>query len=104
MFSRHLQHFFRSLEFSYISNTFFTLILRFWNFKLPAIYIFKALTEGFDIKWQSLKCLHKINKMASAERLLVCTCFIAYYRYLLVSHPTKLNMYAALQNESGVSS
>jgi hypothetical protein len=42
--------------------------------------------------------------MASAERLLVSTCFIAYYRYLLVSHPTKLKMYAALQNESGVSS
>jgi hypothetical protein len=26
-----------------------------------------------------------------------------YYRHLLVSHPTKLNMYIALQNENGVS-
>jgi hypothetical protein len=35
--------------------------------------------------------------------MLVSTCFaIYYYCHLLVSHPTKMNMYTALQNENGV--
>jgi hypothetical protein len=44
------------------------------------------------------------HKMATAERLLVSKCFITYYyHHLLASHPTKLNMYTALQNENAVS-
>jgi hypothetical protein len=37
--------------------------------------------------------------------MFVSTSFVMlyYYRYLLVSHPTKINMYIALQNETGVS-
>jgi hypothetical protein len=41
--------------------------------------------------------------MASAERLLVSACFVMYFYYhQLVSHPAKMNMYIALQNENGV--
>jgi hypothetical protein len=40
----------------------------------------------------------------SAKTLLVSTYFVMYYyRHPLVSHPTKANMYFALQNENGVS-
>jgi hypothetical protein len=42
--------------------------------------------------------------MVSAERLLVSTYFITYCcHHPLVSHPTEMNMYIALQNENGVS-
>jgi hypothetical protein len=42
--------------------------------------------------------------MVSAEQLLVSTCSVMYYyRHPLVSHPTKMNIYIALQNENGVS-
>jgi hypothetical protein len=57
------------------------------------IYIFRALTEG--TVW---------HKMASAERLLVSTHFVTYYYcHPLVSHPTKMNIYIALQNEYCIS-
>jgi hypothetical protein len=55
----------------------------------------------------SLECLQKEqlrHKMASAGRLLVSTHFVTYCcHHLLVSHPTKMNMYTAFQNENGVS-
>jgi hypothetical protein len=36
--------------------------------------------------------------------LLVSTIFVMYYyHYALVSHPTKINMYTALENENSVS-
>jgi hypothetical protein len=38
--------------------------------------------------------------MVFAERLLVSTSFIMYYRHQSVSHPTKINIYIALQNEN----
>jgi hypothetical protein len=58
------------------------------------IYIFRALTEGTVL-----------TTIASAERLLVSTCFVMNrYHLLLVSHPTKTNTYTALQNENDVSS
>jgi hypothetical protein len=37
--------FFRPLQFPYAHSALFSSILRFQNFKLPAIYIFRALTE-----------------------------------------------------------
>jgi hypothetical protein len=38
--------------------------------------------------------------MASAKNLLLSTSFVTYYYpYLLVSRPTKTNMYIALQNK-----
>jgi hypothetical protein len=41
--------------------------------------------------------------MASTERLLVSACFVTYYyRHPLVSHPTKTNIYIALENKNGV--
>jgi hypothetical protein len=44
------------------------------------------------------------HKMASTEGLLVSTYFVTYYyHHLFVSHPTKMNIYIALQNENGVS-
>jgi hypothetical protein len=40
--------------------------------------------------------------MASAERLLVSTCFgMYYYHHLLVSHQTETNMYTTVQNKNG---
>jgi hypothetical protein len=45
-YSRHMQHFFRSLQFPCIHNVSFTSILRLWNFKFHAIYIFRAFREG----------------------------------------------------------
>jgi hypothetical protein len=52
-FTLHLQHFFRSLQFSYIHKALFTSVLRFQNFKFSSIYIFRALNRenSFDIKW-----------------------------------------------------
>jgi hypothetical protein len=42
--------------------------------------------------------------MASAGTLLVSTCFVVYsYHHPLVSNPTKTDIYAALQNENGIS-
>jgi hypothetical protein len=64
-FSCHLQNFFRSLQFPYIHNVLFTLILHFQNVRLPAIYIFRALTEGTF--W---------HKAVSADKLLVSTCLL----------------------------
>jgi hypothetical protein len=43
--------------------------------------------------------------MASADRQLVSTYFVTYYYlHLLVSHPTKIKTYIALQNKNGISS
>jgi hypothetical protein len=44
--THHLQHFFKSLQFQFIMYLLFTSILHIQNFKLPTIYIFRALTEG----------------------------------------------------------
>jgi hypothetical protein len=42
--------------------------------------------------------------MAATERLLVSASSVMYYHHHpLVSHPTKMNMYIALQNKNGVS-
>jgi hypothetical protein len=42
--------------------------------------------------------------MATTERFAVSTYFVTYYyRHPLVSQPSKMNMYIALQNEDGVS-
>jgi hypothetical protein len=38
--------FLRSLRFPCVHNALFTLILRFWHLKFPAIYILIAFTEG----------------------------------------------------------
>jgi hypothetical protein len=40
------------------------------------------------------------HKMASTETLFVSVCFVMYYyRYVLVNHPTKMNIYNDLKNK-----
>jgi hypothetical protein len=86
----------------------FTSTLRFQNF--PQFTSLKRL------QWRPMRELSQFtslerlkkeqfwHKMASAERGLVSTSFVMhYYCHLLVSHPTKTNMYTAIQYEIGVS-
>jgi hypothetical protein len=88
MFSCHLQHFFRSLQFPYIHNALFTL----------KISNFPQFTPLEHLQWEQFQ-----YKIVSAERLHVSTCFVThYYCHLLVNRPTKANMYSALQNKNGV--
>jgi hypothetical protein len=48
------------------------------------------------LQFTSIECSEREqlwHKIASADRLLVSTCFVIYYyRYPLVSHPTKMNI------------
>jgi hypothetical protein len=71
---------------------------------LPRFYVSKISNSP---QFTYLECLQREqfwHKMVSAERSPVSTCFVTYYYHcLLVSHPTKMNMYTALQNKNGVS-
>jgi hypothetical protein len=98
------------------------------RFYIPAIYIFPPLTTLFlgpfnfpifithCLPWFYVSEISNLppftaliegtilHKLESVERLLVSTCFaMYYYRHFLASHPTKTNMYSALQNNNGVS-
>jgi hypothetical protein len=86
--------YFTFLQFPHIHKLLFT-----------SIYI----SEISNFPWlTSLECLQREQlwcKMASAERLLVSTCFVTYYYCHPLGIPvTKMNMYIGLQNKNGVSS
>jgi hypothetical protein len=70
---------------------------------LPWFYV-SEISDFPDLRLENLQREQFWHKMVSAKRLFLATCFVTYICcQLFVTHPTKTNVYIALQNESGVS-